>query len=154
MWWVIFFEFLLFVFLVIFFVIILYKISFGWVVYVIGNNLVGVLFFGIWVVCVKFVLFFLVGLMLGVVVICLMFWFGVIWFLIVFGWELEVVMMVVFGGVSIFGGLGFILGVVIVVFIMGMVIFGFGLLNVFGIVMLIFIGFLLIGVIVLLCFVR
>ena len=66
-----------------------------------------------------------------------------------FGWELEVVTMVVLGGVSILGGSGSIPGVVIAAFVMGMVTFGLGLLNVPGIVMSIVIGALLIGVIAL-----
>ncbi len=49
------------------------------------------------------------------------------------------------GGVSILGGSGKILGVVLAVFVMGMVMFGFGLMNVPGIVMSIFIGSMLIG---------
>ena len=57
--------------------------------------------------------------------------------------------MVVLGGVSILGGSGTILGVVLAAFIMGLVTFGFGLLNVPGIVMSIFIGLLLIIVIAL-----
>jgi rhamnose transport system permease protein len=57
--------------------------------------------------------------------------------------------MVVLGGVSILGGAGTIPGVVIAAFIIGMVTFGFGLLNVPGIVMSIFTGFLLIAVIAL-----
>ena len=65
------------------------------------------------------------------------------------GYELEAITMVVLGGVSILGGSGSILGVVIAAFIMGMVTFGFGLLNVPGIVMSIFIGLLLILVIAL-----
>ena len=65
------------------------------------------------------------------------------------GWELEVITMVVLGGVSILGGSGTILGVVLAAFIMGLVTFGFGLLNVPGIVMSIFIGLLLILVIAL-----
>ena len=65
------------------------------------------------------------------------------------GCELEAITMVVLGGVSILGGSGSILGVVIAAFIMGMVTFGFGLLNVPGIVMSIFIGLLLILVIAL-----
>ena len=63
------------------------------------------------------------------------------------GWELEVITMVVLGGVNILGGAGTIPGVVIAAFIMGLVTFGFGLLNVPGIVMSIFIGLLLIVVI-------
>ncbi|MNL78034.1 Autoinducer 2 import system permease protein LsrD [compost metagenome] len=57
--------------------------------------------------------------------------------------------MVVLGGVSILGGSGTIPGVVLAALIMGMVTFGFGLLNVPGIVMSIFIGLLLISVIAL-----
>ncbi|TGV75978.1 ABC transporter permease, partial [Mesorhizobium sp. M2D.F.Ca.ET.145.01.1.1] len=50
---------------------------------------------------------------------------------------------------SILGGAGSILGVVLAAFIMGLVTFGLGLLNVPGIVMSIFIGLLLIIVIAL-----
>lgn len=57
--------------------------------------------------------------------------------------------MVVFGGVNILGGSGSIAGVVLAALIIGMVTFGFGLLNVPGIVMSIFVGILLIGVIAL-----
>jgi rhamnose transport system permease protein len=57
--------------------------------------------------------------------------------------------MVVLGGVSILGGAGIILACVLAAFIMGLVTFGLGLLNVPGIVMSIFIGLLLIIVIAL-----
>ena len=60
--------------------------------------------------------------------------------------------MVVLGGVSILGGSGTIPGVVIAAFIMCLVTFGFGLLNVPGIVMSIFVGLLLILVIAALVF--
>jgi rhamnose transport system permease protein len=65
------------------------------------------------------------------------------------GWELEVITMVVLGGVNILGGSGTIPGVVIAAFVMGLVTFGFGLLNVPGIVQSIFIGSLLIAAIAL-----
>jgi rhamnose transport system permease protein len=68
---------------------------------------------------------------------------------IALGWELEIVTMVVLGGVSILGGSGSIPGVVIAALVLGLVTFGFGLLNVPGIVMSIFIGLLLITVIAL-----
>ena len=45
------------------------------------------------------------------------------------GFELEVVTMVVLGGVSILGGSGSIPGVVIAAVVMGLVTFGLGLLN-------------------------
>jgi rhamnose transport system permease protein len=65
------------------------------------------------------------------------------------GFELEVITMVVLGGVSILGGSGSIPGVVLAALIMGLVTFGLGLLNVPGIVMSIFVGALLIVVIAL-----
>ena len=65
------------------------------------------------------------------------------------GWELEIVTMVVLGGVNILGGSGTIPGIVIAAIVMGMVTFGLGLLNVPGVVMSIFTGLLLIVVIAL-----
>lgn len=148
-WWVISFELLLFALLAVVFAVILHKTNFGRAVYVVGNNPVGALFSGIRVPRVKFVLFLLTGLMSGVAAICLTSRLGATRPSIAFGWELEVVTMVVLGGVSILGGSGTIPGVVIAAFVMGMVTFGFGLLNVPGIVMSIFIGLLLIAVIAL-----
>ena len=57
--------------------------------------------------------------------------------------------MVVLGGVSILGGTGSILGVVLAALLMGLVTFGLGLFNVPGIVMQVVIGALLIAVIAL-----
>ncbi len=107
------------------------------------------LFSGIRVARVKFILFLLTGLMSGVASICLTSRLGSTRPSIGLGMELEVVTMVVLGGVSILGGAGSIPGVVIAAFVMGLVTFGLGLLNVPGIVMSIVIGGLLIGVIAL-----
>jgi rhamnose transport system permease protein len=60
------------------------------------------------------------------------------------GWELEIISMVILGGVSIAGGRGTIAGVVIAAVLMGLVTFGLGLQNIPGIVMSIVIGTLLI----------
>jgi rhamnose transport system permease protein len=139
-WWVISFEFLLFAFMAVLFAVVLHRTNFGRAAYVIGNNPVGALFSGIRVPRVKFALFLLTGLMSGVAAICLTSRLGATRPSIAFGWELEVVTMVVLGGVNILGGSGNIPGVVIAAFVMGMVTFGFGLLNVPGIVMSIFIG--------------
>ncbi|MBO0344043.1 ABC transporter permease [Roseibium sp. CAU 1637] len=147
--WVISFEMVLFAALAVIFAILLHATNFGRMVYAIGNNPVGSLFSGIRVPRVKFTLFLLTGLMSGVAAICLTSRLGATRPSIAFGWELEVVTMVVLGGVNILGGSGSIPGVVIAAFVMGMVTFGFGLLNVPGIVMSIFIGLLLILVIAL-----
>ena len=148
-WWVISFEFVLFSILAVLYGIILHMTNFGRAVYAIGNNPTGALFSGIRVNRVNFILFLLTGLMSGVAAICLTSRLGSTRPSIAFGWELEIVTMVVLGGVNILGGSGSIPGVIIAAFVMGLVTFGLGLLNVPGIVMSIVIGALLISVIAL-----
>ena len=148
-WWVISFELVLFLIIALIYGVMLHKTNFGRAVYSIGNNPTGALFSGIRVQRVKFTLFLLTGLMSGIAAICLTSRLGSTRPSIAFGWELEIVTMVVLGGVNILGGSGSIPGVVIAAIVMGLVTFGLGLLNVPGIVMSIVIGALLIGVIAL-----
>lgn len=148
-WWVISFEFVLFAIIALIYAVILHRTNFGRAVYAIGNNPTGALFSGIRVARVKFILFLLTGLMSGVAAVCLTSRLGSTRPSIAFGWELEIVTMVVLGGVNILGGSGSIPGVIIAAFVMGLVTFGLGLLNVPGIVMSIVIGALLISVIAL-----
>ncbi len=138
------FEFVLFLAMAFIFAILLHATNFGRQVYVIGNNPFAARFSGIPVERVKFILFLLTGLMSGIAAVCLTSRLGLTRPSIAQGWELEVVTMVVLGGVSILGGSGTIAGVVIAAFVMGLVTFGLGLLNVPGIVMSIFVGLLLI----------
>ena len=98
---------------------------------------------------IKFVLFCLTGLMAGIAAVLLTSRLGSTRPSIAQGWELEVITMVVLGGVSHPRRRRLIIGVVLAAFIMGLVTFGLGLLNVPGIVMSIFIGLLLIVVIAL-----
>ncbi len=142
--WVFSFEFVLFLVMAALFAVLLHATNFGRHVYVIGNNPLAARFSGIPVERVKFILFLLTGLMSGIAAVCLTSRLGSTRPSIAQGWELEVVTMVVLGGVSILGGAGTIAGVVIAAFVMGLVTFGLGLLNVPGIVMSIFIGLLLI----------
>ena len=148
-WWVISVELVLFALLAVIYFLLLHRTTFGRAVYAIGNNPVAAQFSGIRVARVKFVLFLLTGLMAGVASVCLTSRLGSTRPSIATGWELEIVTMVVLGGVNILGGSGTIPGVVIAAFVMGLVTFGLGLLNVPGIVMSIFVGLLLIGVIAL-----
>ncbi|MGR3722386.1 ABC transporter permease [Abyssibius alkaniclasticus] len=148
-YWVISFELVLFAIIALIYGIVLHKTNFGRAVYAIGNNPTGALFSGIRVARVKFILFLLTGLMAGVAAVCLTSRLGSTRPSIAVGWELEVITMVVLGGVNILGGSGTVPGVVIAAFVMGLVTFGLGLLNVPGIVMSIVIGALLIGVIAL-----
>lgn len=148
-WWVFSVEIVLFAIFAILFGILLHRTNFGRAIYAIGNNQTAALFSGIRVARIKFILFLLTGLMSGIAAICLTSRLGSTRPSIAFGWELEIVTMVVLGGIGILGGSGTIPGVVIAAFVMGIVTFGFGLLNVPGIVMSIFIGLLLITVITL-----
>ncbi len=147
--WVFSFELVLFAAMAVVFWALLHRSNFGRTVYAIGNNPTAALFSGIRVDRVRFILFLLTGLMSGIAAVCLTSRLGSTRPSIATGWELEVVTMVVLGGVNILGGSGTIPGVVLAAFVMGLVTFGFGLLNVPGIVMSIFIGLLLIGVIAL-----
>jgi len=148
-WWVITFEMVLFAALALLFYVLLHRTSFGRAAFAIGNNPTAALFSGIRVSRVKFILFVLTGIMSAIAAICLTSRLGSTRPSIAFGWELEIVTMVVLGGVNILGGSGTITGVVIAAIVMGMVTFGLGLLNVPGIVMSIFVGLLLICVIAL-----
>lgn len=148
-WWVFSFELVLFAVMAVVFWVLLHRTSFGRAVYAIGNNATAARFSGIRVDRVRFILFLLTGLTSGIAAVCLTSRLGSTRPSIATGMELEVVTMVVLGGVSILGGSGGIPGVVLAAFIMGMVTFGFGLLNVPGIVMSIFLGLLLIAVIAL-----
>ena len=148
-WWVISFEFVLFLIMAVLFYILLHRTNFGRWVFVIGNNPVAAEFSGVRVRRIKLILFCLTGIMSGIAAVLLTSRLGSTRPSIAQGWELEVITMVVLGGVSILGGAGSIIGVVLAAFIMGLVTFGLGLLNVPGIVMSIVIGGLLITVIAL-----
>lgn len=149
LWWVVSFEFVLFLGAAAVYYVVLHRTNFGRRIFAIGNNQVAAQFSGVRVGQIKFVLFCLTGLMSGIAAVLLTSRLGSTRPSIAQGWELEVITMVVLGGVSIVGGAGSITGVVIAAFIMGLVTFGLGLLNVPGIVMSIFIGALLILVIAL-----
>lgn len=148
-WWVVSFELVLFLIAAVVYWFLLHKTTFGRRIFSIGNNPIAAQFSGVRVARVKFILFCLTGLMAGIVSILLTSRLGATRPSIAQGYELEAITMVVLGGVSIQGGAGSIIGVVIAAFIMGLVTFGLGLLNVPGIVMSIFMGVLLISVIAL-----
>ncbi|ESW70336.1 MULTISPECIES: ABC transporter permease [unclassified Mesorhizobium] len=148
-WWVVSFELVLFLIAAVAYWFLLHRTSFGRRVFAIGNNPVAAQFSGVRVGRIKFILFCLTGLMAGIASVLITSRLGSTRPSIAQGYELEVITMVVLGGVSILGGSGSIVGVVLAAFIMGLVTFGLGLLNVPGIVMSIFIGLLLIVVIAL-----
>jgi len=95
----------------------------------------------------KFALFALTGLASGLAGILLTSRLGSTRPSIAQGWELDVISIVVLGGVSVWGGKGSIAGVVIATVTLGILNFGLGLLNVPGIVMSIVVGLLLIAIV-------
>lgn len=146
-YWIFSFEFTLFLALALVFYGLLHHTNFGRRTYAIGSNPTAALYSGIKINKHKLVLFVLVGALSGLASVLLTSRLGSTRPSIAFAWELSIVTMVVLGGVSILGGAGSMVGVVIAVFLMGLVTFGLGLLNVPGIVMSIIIGAMLISVI-------
>jgi rhamnose transport system permease protein len=112
--------------------------------YAIGNNPEAARYSGIPVNRYRLALFTLSGTLSGLASVFLTGYVSSTRPNIAQGWELDVITMVVFGGVSIAGGTGSILGVVLAVLTLGMISFGMGLKNVPGIVASIVIGLLLI----------
>jgi len=148
-WWVVTVEIIFFLIFAFVFYVLLHRTSFGRSAIAIGNNPTAALFSGIRVSRIKFILFVLTGVMSAVAAVFLTSRLGSTRPSIAVGWELEIVTIVVLGGVNILGGSGSIPGVAIAAIVMGLVTFGLGLLNVPGIVLSIFIGLLLISVIAL-----
>ena len=146
-YWVFSFEFMLFLVATLFFYFLLHKTNFGRRCYAIGNNPTAAYYSGINVKRHRLMLFVIVGALAGVAAVLLTSRLGSTSPTIARGWELSIITMVVLGGGKILGGSGTIAGVFIAVFLMGIVTFGLGLLNVPGIVMSIIIGVMLISVI-------
>lgn len=109
-----------------------------------GANPVSARFSGIRVARLRFWLFALSGLLSGLAAALLTARIGVVRPNIALGWELDVITVVIFGGVSIAGGAGSIPGVVLAALVLGFATFGLSLLNVPGIVITVLLGLLLI----------
>jgi len=137
-------SFALFVGLAILFGLFLHKTATGRRLFVTGANPTAALFSGVPVARVRFWLFALTGLLSGLAAILLVSRIGVVRPNIALGWELDVITVVIFGGVSIAGGSGSIPGVVLAVLVLGFTTFGLALLNVPGIVITVLLGLLLI----------
>lgn len=140
-------SFVIFLVLAVLFGIVLHKTAFGRKLYAIGNNPTAALFSGIPVNRIRFLLFVLTGLLAGLAATLLTARIGSTRPNIALGWELEIITMVILGGVSIAGGSGTIPGVVLAIFILGLITFGLSLINVPGIVISVILGCLLVAAI-------
>ncbi len=125
----------------------LHRTRWGRTIFAIGANPVASRFAGVAVNHYRFALFALTGLFCGLAAVLLTSRLGSTRPSIAQGWELDIISMVILGGVSVWGGKGSILGVVLAALVFGLVTFGLGLLNIPGIVMSIFTGTLLILVV-------
>ena len=123
---------------------VLHQTRWGRNLYAIGNNPDAARFSGIPVNLYRLMLFTLSGTFAGLAAVFLTARISSTRPNIAQGWELDVITMVVLGGVSIAGGVGSMGGVVLAVLLLGMITFGMSLLNIPGIVMSIFIGTLLV----------
>jgi len=135
---------IVFIICAVIFTFILTKTAFGRRVYAIGSNPVASRFTGIKVDKIKVIVFTLTGLMAGITALFLTSRMGSTRPNIATGYELDIITMVVLGGISTAGGKGRIYGAIIAVFLIGFLKYGLGLFNVPAQVLLIIIGLLLI----------
>jgi len=138
-------SFAIFVVLAILFTLFLHFTATGRKLFAIGANPVSARFSGIRVARLRFWLFALSGLLSGLAAALLTARIGVVRPNIALGWELDIITVVIFGGVAIAGGAGSIPGVVLAALVLGFATFGLSLLNVPGIVITVLLGLLLIG---------
>jgi Ribose/xylose/arabinose/galactoside ABC-type transport systems, permease components len=124
--------------------ILLHKTNFGRMLYAMGNNPTAARYSGVQVNRLKVIAFTLAGLMSAVTALFLTSRMGSTRPNIATGYELEVIAMVVLGGVSTAGGKGRMIGAVLAVFLIGFLRYGLGLVNVSAQMLLIIMGVLLI----------
>lgn len=134
----------LFLILAAVFAVVLHCTATGRRLFAIGNNPTAAQFSGIAVDRMKLALFSLTGLMSGLAAVLLTSRIGSTRSNIALGWELDIITMVILGGVSIAGGVGSIGGVVLAVFVLGLATLALSLINVPGIVISVLMGLLLI----------
>jgi rhamnose transport system permease protein len=140
-------SFLIFLVLAFLFGLVLHKTATGRQLFAIGSNPVAARFSGIPVNRLRLSLFVLSGILSGLAAALLTARLGSMRSNIGIGWELDIVTMVILGGVSIAGGVGSIIGVFLAVLVLGLVTFGMSLNNIPGQVVSVYIGILLIAVI-------
>jgi len=124
--------------------LLLHKTVFGRSVYAMGNNITAARFSGIQTDRVKVIVFMLAGLMAAVTAIFLTSRMGSTRPNIANSYELDVIAMVVLGGISTAGGKGRMIGAIIAIFLIGFLRHGLGLVNVKAQVLMIIIGLLLV----------
>jgi rhamnose transport system permease protein len=139
-------PFILVVFIVaaVIFALVLHKTRFGRQVFAMGNNATACRYSGIKTNTVVMLVSVLTGLMAGFTAIFLTSRMGSTRPNVASGYELDVIAMVVLGGVSTAGGKGRITGPLLAILIIGFLNYGLGLVNISAQILLIILGSLLI----------
>lgn len=145
--WLISFELVVFVLAAIVCGLVLHRTTLGRRIYAIGANPIAARFSGVAVKWHRFWLFVAVGAASGAASILLTSRIGSTRPSIAQGWELDIISMVILGGIAVTGGKGTILGVVLASMLVGFALFGLSLVNVPGIVMSMLMGALLLLVV-------
>ncbi len=139
-------PFILIVFVVaaIIFALLLHKTVFGRRVFAMGNNAETCRYSGIQVDKIKIFVFTLAGFMAAVTAIFLTSKMGSTRPNVASNYELDAIAMAVLGGVSTAGGKGRMIGAIMAIFIIGLLRYGLGLINIQAQTLLIILGMLLI----------
>lgn len=138
------FQLVVFIVLAIIFSLLLHKTTFGRHIYSIGINENACRYSGVPVDSIKLKIFAISGFLSALAAIFLTSRIGVSRPSIAIGYELEIITIVVLGGVSMYGGEGTIPGVVLSLFLVGFVRYGLSLKNVPANMIIIIIGLVLI----------
>ena len=139
--------FLFFCLMALIFGLVMHKSVFGRQMFAIGANKKAAAYAGIKVEKVRMIVFTLTGFICGIAAVFYCSWMGSVKSNIAEGYELEAISMCVLGGISTSGGKGTLPGAIISIFIIGLLRFGLGLINVNPQVIRIIIGALLVLVV-------
>ncbi len=133
--------------LAVIFGLVMHKTVFGRQMFAIGANKKAAAYAGIKVEKIRMIVFTLTGLMCGFAAVFYCSKLGSVKSDVADGFDLEAISMCVLGGISTAGGKGTMVGAVIAIFIIGLLRYGLGLINLSGQTIRIIIGALLIAVV-------
>ena len=143
------FELIAYIFLAIIIGFVLHFTGYGRKLYAIGNCKNTAIFSGIKVERIRFTNFMLNGFFSGIVAVFITSRISSARPNMATNFDLDSITLVVLGGVSIMGGKGNIVGVVLASFLLGYLKYGMGIMSISGKVMIITTGFLLVGAVLL-----
>ena len=139
--------FIIFCVLALVFGLVMHKTVFGRQMFAIGENHKAARYAGIKVQKVRMIVFTLTGFICGFAAVFYCANLGSVKSNVAEGFELEAISMCVLGGISTAGGKGTMIGAVIAIFIIGLLRYGLGLINLSGQTIRIVLGALLIAVV-------